>query len=136
MTSTLAATSAVHGLPPGPRSPAWWQRVRFAGDPLGMLDEWVVTLRRSGKRRTSNCRVGAGGRHISQFAACKLPYHCTAGSCSILLARSSPNSSMLRVGWRDIHCISWPLIQSTSKTAATATEKPVNRAETADSPRR
>ncbi|MDR3618197.1 MAG: cytochrome P450 [Paludisphaera borealis] len=26
-------------LPPGPRSPAWWQLVRFAGDPLGLLDE-------------------------------------------------------------------------------------------------
>src|SRR5215211_7269417 len=26
-------------LPPGPRSPAWWQLLRFAGDPLGLLDE-------------------------------------------------------------------------------------------------
>ena len=26
-------------LPPGPLSPAWWQLVRFAGDPLGLLDE-------------------------------------------------------------------------------------------------
>src|SRR3954447_20611791 len=26
-------------LPPGPRSPAWWQLVRFAGDPLGLLEE-------------------------------------------------------------------------------------------------
>ena len=26
-------------LPPGPRSPSWWQLVRFAGDPLGLLDE-------------------------------------------------------------------------------------------------
>jgi cytochrome P450 len=26
-------------LPPGPRAPAWWQLVRFAGDPLGLLDE-------------------------------------------------------------------------------------------------
>ena len=29
----------VSALPPGPRSPAWWQLVRFAGDPLGLLDE-------------------------------------------------------------------------------------------------
>jgi cytochrome P450 len=29
----------VHGLPPGPGRPAWWQLVRFAGDPLGLLDE-------------------------------------------------------------------------------------------------
>jgi len=26
-------------LPPGPQAPAWWQLVRFAGDPLGLLDE-------------------------------------------------------------------------------------------------
>src|SRR3954454_19788948 len=26
-------------LPPGPKTPAWWQLVRFAGDPLGLLDE-------------------------------------------------------------------------------------------------
>jgi cytochrome P450 len=26
-------------LPPGPRVPAWWQLVRFAGDPLGLLDD-------------------------------------------------------------------------------------------------
>src|SRR5262245_7599582 len=28
----------VFALPPGPRTPAWWQLVRFAGDPLGLLD--------------------------------------------------------------------------------------------------
>src|SRR3954449_7665945 len=26
-------------LPPGPRAPAWWQLVRFAGDPLSLLDD-------------------------------------------------------------------------------------------------
>jgi cytochrome P450 len=26
-------------LPPGPRAPAWWQLVRLAGDPLGLLDD-------------------------------------------------------------------------------------------------
>src|SRR3954469_23310617 len=36
MSQALAPMSA---LPPGPRSPAWWQLVRFAGDPLGLLDE-------------------------------------------------------------------------------------------------
>jgi cytochrome P450 len=29
----------VSPLPPGPRVPAWWQLVRFAGDPLGFLDD-------------------------------------------------------------------------------------------------
>jgi cytochrome P450 len=34
--TTLLSASA---LPPGPRIPAWWQLVRFAGDPLGLFDE-------------------------------------------------------------------------------------------------
>jgi cytochrome P450 len=32
----MTTTSA---LPPGPRTSAWWQLVRFAGNPLGLLDE-------------------------------------------------------------------------------------------------
>ncbi len=39
MSSTTAASSTAHGLPPGPRLPAWWQLVRFAGDPLRLFDE-------------------------------------------------------------------------------------------------
>ncbi len=37
MSQTTSA--AVSALPPGPSSTAWWQLVRFAGDPLGLLDE-------------------------------------------------------------------------------------------------
>jgi cytochrome P450 len=36
MARTAAPMSA---LPPGPRAPAWWQLVRFSGDPLGLFDE-------------------------------------------------------------------------------------------------
>jgi cytochrome P450 len=36
MSQTTAATSA---LPPGPGAPAWWQLLRFAGNPLGLFDE-------------------------------------------------------------------------------------------------
>jgi cytochrome P450 len=39
MPTTPAAVSPAHALPAGPRSPAWWQLVRFAGDPLRLLDE-------------------------------------------------------------------------------------------------
>ena len=39
MSATLAATSTVRDLPAGPTSPGWLQLMRFAGDPLGMLDE-------------------------------------------------------------------------------------------------
>src|SRR5437588_6466856 len=37
MSQTMSPPTSA--LPPGPRSPAWWQLVRFAGDPLGLLDE-------------------------------------------------------------------------------------------------
>lgn len=40
MSQTIApAPLPTSALPPGPRAPAWWQLVRFAGDPLGLLDE-------------------------------------------------------------------------------------------------
>jgi cytochrome P450 len=39
MSPTAAPSSPTHVLPPGPRSPAWWQLVRFAGDPLRLLDQ-------------------------------------------------------------------------------------------------
>lgn len=32
-------TAAVSGLPPGPQAPSWWQLMRFAGNPLALLDE-------------------------------------------------------------------------------------------------
>jgi cytochrome P450 len=37
MSQTMSPPKA--SLPPGPRDPAWWQLVRFAGNPLGLLDE-------------------------------------------------------------------------------------------------
>ncbi|MFI5456954.1 MAG: cytochrome P450 [Isosphaerales bacterium] len=39
MSQTLASPPSVSGLPPGPTSPAWWQLLRFAHDPLGVLDD-------------------------------------------------------------------------------------------------
>src|SRR5258708_15297547 len=40
VSQTLAPTRPPRSaLPPGPESPAWWQLVRFAGDPLRLLDE-------------------------------------------------------------------------------------------------
>lgn len=35
---TASTAPTLTDLPPGPGSPAWWQLVRFAGDPLGLLD--------------------------------------------------------------------------------------------------
>jgi len=39
MPPTPAASTPAHVLPPRPKSRAWWQLVRFAGDPLRLLDE-------------------------------------------------------------------------------------------------
>ncbi len=39
MSTPPTTTCPAHVLPPGPGSPAWWQLVRFAGDPLRLLDE-------------------------------------------------------------------------------------------------
>src|SRR5215469_6143516 len=40
MSQTIApATLPASALPPGPETPAWWQLLCFAGDPLGLLDE-------------------------------------------------------------------------------------------------
>ncbi len=36
---SLTTSPPMSSLPPGPRAPSWWQLVRFAGDPLGLLDE-------------------------------------------------------------------------------------------------
>jgi cytochrome P450 len=49
----------VSALPPGLRIPAWWQLVRFAGDPLGLLDE---CHRRYGDAFTLN--VAGNGRFV------------------------------------------------------------------------
>src|SRR5262249_9668916 len=39
MSTTRVAAPSPQAFPHGPRSPAWWQFVRFAGDPLRLLDE-------------------------------------------------------------------------------------------------
>ena len=39
MSHAVASSHFVSSLPPGPTAPAWWQLVRFAHDPLGVLDE-------------------------------------------------------------------------------------------------
>src|SRR5262245_27372082 len=46
-------------LPPGPRSSAWWQLIRFARDPLGLLDE---CHRRHGD--TFTLHIAGNGRFV------------------------------------------------------------------------
>src|SRR5262245_10054495 len=46
-------------LPPGPQAAAWWQLIRFAGNPLGLLDE---CRRRFGDSFTLN--IAGNGRFV------------------------------------------------------------------------
>ncbi len=39
MSQMIASLPSSFSLPPGPTSPSWWQLIRFAHDPLGLLDE-------------------------------------------------------------------------------------------------
>jgi cytochrome P450 len=57
--SQLASAAAVAALPPGPRAPAWWQLVRFAGDPLRLFDE---CHRRFGD--TFTLRIAGNGKFV------------------------------------------------------------------------
>ncbi len=59
MFSTPVVSCPPLALPPGPRSPAWWQLVRFAGDLLRLLDE---CHRRFGDAFTLN--VGSDGPFV------------------------------------------------------------------------
>jgi cytochrome P450 len=59
MSPTLVASSPAYVLPPGPTSPAWWQLVRFAGNPLRVLDE---CHRRYGDAFTLN--LSGNGRFV------------------------------------------------------------------------
>jgi cytochrome P450 len=52
-------TSPTFALPLGPTAPAWWQLVRFAGDPLGLFDE---CHRRYGD--TFTLHVAGNGRFV------------------------------------------------------------------------
>jgi cytochrome P450 len=57
MSQTMSPPASA--LPPGPWAPAWWQLVRFAGDPLGLLDE---CHRRYGD--TFTLHVAGNGRFV------------------------------------------------------------------------
>ena len=59
MSQTTAASPPPRALPPGPESSAWWQLIRFAGDPLGLLEE---CHRRYGDAFTLN--IAGNGRFV------------------------------------------------------------------------
>jgi cytochrome P450 len=57
MSTTMSRPASA--LPPGPQAPGWWQLVRFAGDPLGLLDE---CRRRFGD--TFTLHIAGNGRYV------------------------------------------------------------------------
>jgi cytochrome P450 len=97
-------------LPPGPKLPAWRQLVRFAGDPLGLLDE---CQRRYGDAFT--LRVAGHGRYVMlsdpetvrevlradpetlHSGAANAIFKATVGRSSVLVLDEAPHARQRRV---------------------------------------
>ena len=110
MPATFATASPAHALPPGPRAPAWWQLVRFAGDPLRLLDE---CHRRYGDAFTLNVagnghfvmlsdpeavrEVFRGGPDVLHSGEANALFTATVGRSSVLVLDGAPHARQRRV---------------------------------------
>jgi cytochrome P450 len=108
MSQTLAPPTT--GLPPGPSSPAWWQLVRFAHDPLGLLDE---CRRRYGDAFTLNIaardpfimlsdpdtvrEVFRGDPEVLHSGEANAVFRATVGRNSVLVLDEAPHARQRRV---------------------------------------
>ena len=108
MAPGIAASSSA--LPPGPLSPAWWQLVRFAGNPLGLLDEChrrygdTFTLRIAGNGRfvmLSNPQavreVFQGDPNVLHSGEANSLFTATVGRHSVLVLDEAPHMRQRRV---------------------------------------
>ena len=108
MSQTMSAS--VSALPPGPSSPAWWQLVRFAGDPLGLLDEChrhygdAFTLRIAGNGRfvmlsdpKAVREVFQGDADILHSGEANSLFTATVGRDSVLVLDGAPHMRQRRV---------------------------------------
>ena len=108
MAPPMPASSST--LPPGPSYPAWWQLVRFAGDPLGLLDEChrrygdTFTLRIAGNGRfvmLSNPKavreVFQGDPDILHSGEANSLFTATVGRHSVLVLDGAPHMRQRRV---------------------------------------
>jgi cytochrome P450 len=97
-------------LPPGPRVPAWWQLVRFAGDPLGLLDEChrrygdAFTLRIAGNGRfvmladpEAVREVFRGDPDVLHSGEANSLFSATVGRHSVLVLDGAPHARQRRV---------------------------------------
>ena len=97
-------------LPPGPRAPAWWQLVRFAGDPLGLLDEChrrygdAFTLHVAGNGRfvmlsdpEAVREVFRGDPDVLHSGEANALFTATVGRHSVLVLDGAPHARQRRV---------------------------------------
>jgi cytochrome P450 len=108
MSATTSAPASA--LPPGPRSPAWWQLVRFAGDPLGLLDEChrrygdAFTLHVAGNGRFVMLsdpevvrEVLRGDPDVLHSGEANSVFIATVGRTSVLVLDGAPHARQRRV---------------------------------------
>src|SRR5919201_2522376 len=108
MSQTMAPPA--FSLPPGPRAPAWWQLVRFAGDPLRLLDEChrrygdAFTLNVAGNGRfvmladpESVREVFRGDPDVLHSGEANALFTATVGRHSVLVLDGAPHARQRRV---------------------------------------
>ena len=114
MSQTIApATLPASALPSGPRSPAWWQLVRFAGDPLGLLDEChrrygdAFTIHAAGRGHFVMLsdpevvrEVFRGDPEVLHAGEANALFRATVGRNSVLVLDEAPHARQRRVSSR------------------------------------
>jgi len=110
MSQTPATSPPARALSPGPKSPAWWQLLRFAGDPLRLLD---ACHRRYGDAFTLNVagnglfvmlsdpeavrEVFRGDPEVLHSGEANTLFTATVGRHSVLVLDEAPHARQRRV---------------------------------------
>jgi cytochrome P450 len=111
MTQTIAPSPPLRSaLPPGPKAPAWWQLIRFAGDPLAVLDEChrqfgdTFTLNFAGHGRFVMLsdpevvrEVFRGDPEVLHSGEANSKFIATVGRSSVLVLDDAPHARQRRV---------------------------------------
>src|SRR3954453_20955345 len=103
-------SSPASALPPGPRAPAWWQLVRFTGDPLGLLEEChrlygdAFTLHVAGNGRfvmlsdpEAVREIFRGDADVLHSGEANSLFTATVGRNSVLVLDGAPHARQRRV---------------------------------------
>jgi cytochrome P450 len=107
-TTTVAPPARI--LPPGPDSPAWWQLLRFTGDPLGLLEACHIrygdafTLNLAGNGRFVMLSdpeavrdVFRGDPDVLHSGEANTMFSATVGRSSVLVLDEAPHARQRRV---------------------------------------